>query len=111
VTTERRFLGVVDVDSGTLIVGDPGYALPWADRGKTGIDYAVVIATDGSTPATQLADGPVVLLQHFGGDGIYPVYGEFEDGEFIRATIEFEPLDDEEGGDDEGGDDEGGDDE
>jgi hypothetical protein len=25
---ERRILGVVEVDSGTLVIGDPAYALP-----------------------------------------------------------------------------------
>ena len=35
----RRFLGVVEVDSGTLLVGDPIYCLPRAKDGKSGIDY------------------------------------------------------------------------
>ena len=32
---------------------------------------------------------PVLLLGAFGGDGTFPVFGEFEDGELLRVTIEF----------------------
>ena len=47
-------------------------------------------------PATYLDGKPVLLLSQFGGDGTYPVFGEFDTGgEFLRATIEFvEPDDD-----------------
>lgn len=88
---ERRVIGIIEVDSGTVVIGDPAYMLPAADDGKPGIDYsALPELTDA--PAYQLADQPVVLLSNFGGDGAYRVIGEFEDGEFMRATIEFEPL-------------------
>ena len=40
---ERRFLGMVEVDSGTLLVGDPLYCLPDGARDGAGIDYAAVI--------------------------------------------------------------------
>jgi hypothetical protein len=36
--TERRFLGVVEVDSGTLLLGDPAYLLARADRHVPGLD-------------------------------------------------------------------------
>jgi hypothetical protein len=95
-TVDRRFLGLVDVDSGTLLIGDPMYVLPSAESRKPGVDYAAVIAVDANLRSAQLADRPVILLQRFGGDGTYPVYGEFEDGEFIRAIVEFvEPDEDE----------------
>jgi hypothetical protein len=90
----RRFLGVVEVDSGTLIVGDPGYLLPRASQGKAGIDYqAVIDATDEA--AAQFAGRPVLLLGRFGGDGVFPVYGEFDEyGELVRVTVEFVGPDD-----------------
>lgn len=40
--TERRFLGIVEVDSGTLLVGDPAYCLPSIEHGKAGIDYSAI---------------------------------------------------------------------
>ena len=91
VKTERRVIGIIEVDSGTVLVGDPAYALPYADRGKAGIDYSAVL-TDVTSHGRQLGGEPVVLLANFGGDGPYPVIGEFEDGEFMRAIIEFEPI-------------------
>src|SRR4051794_39986907 len=41
---ERRFLGVIEIDSGTLLLGDPLYCLPDRAHGRAGIDYAVVVA-------------------------------------------------------------------
>jgi hypothetical protein len=87
---ERRFFGVVDVDSGTLIVGDPAYVLGRRADGKDGVDYERVIEVDlAKTPAVQLAGLPVVLFADFGGDGTFPVFGEYEDGELMRVVVEF----------------------
>jgi hypothetical protein len=87
---ERRFFGIVDVDSGTLMVGDPGYVLPRHADGKVGVDYQRVIEADlAKTPAVQLSGLPVVLFADFGGDGTFPVFGEYEDGELMRVVIEF----------------------
>jgi hypothetical protein len=86
----EKFLGVVEVDSGTLVIGDPAYLLPHAARGKGGVDYEVVIET--RDPITRLGGQPVLLLQHFGGDGTFPVFGQYEDGELIRVTIDLVEL-------------------
>ena len=92
---ERRFLGIVEVDSGTLLVGDPLYCLPEAARDRPGTDYAAVIDAPDEA-ASYLDKKPVLLLGQFGGDGTFPVFGEFEDGELLRVTIEFiEPPEDE----------------
>ena len=53
-TVERRFLGTVEVDSGTLLVGDPVYCLPYAIDDKAGIDYESVIGAPDE-PANYLA--------------------------------------------------------
>lgn len=92
VKVERRVIGIIEVDSGTVVVGDPAYALPSVQDAKPGIDYSPVIA-DVESHGRQLADQPVVLLSNFGGDGAYPVIGEFEDDEFMRAIIEFNAID------------------
>jgi hypothetical protein len=87
--TERRFLGLVEVDSGTLLIGDPAYALPHASRGKPGVDYETTIAIDPD-PAVPLPGGLVLLVGRFGGDGTFPVFGELDEyGELERVTIEF----------------------
>ena len=57
---ERRFLGMVEVDSGTLLIGDPLYCLPRADGGRPGIDYEAVIAAPDE-PASYLGGRPVLL--------------------------------------------------
>lgn len=91
---ERRFLGVVEVDSGTLVVGDPAYLLARASDGKAGIDYQVVVDAP-DVAASYLAERPVILLGRFGGDGTFPVYGEFDEyRELARVTIDFLELDD-----------------
>lgn len=76
---EFRFFGMIEVDSGTLLIGDPGYVLPRAIGGKPGVDYEEVVHADDSEHATCLAGQPVLLLQRFGGDGTFPVFGEFQD--------------------------------
>ncbi len=86
---ERRFLGVVEVDSGTLLLGDPMYCLPRATSLKPGIDYQAVIDAPNE-PASYLGGQPVMLLGQFGGDGTFPVFAEFDqDGVVWRVTIEF----------------------
>jgi hypothetical protein len=85
---ERRFLGMVEVDSGTLLVGDPLYCLPEAALERSGIDYAAVIDAPNEA-ASHLDEKPVLLLGRFGGDGTFPVFGEFDGGELLRVTIEF----------------------
>jgi hypothetical protein len=93
---ERKFFGIVDVDSGTLLIGDPGYVLPRRAEGEEGVDYEHVISANlSNAPSAQLADRPVVLLGDFGGDGTFPVFGEYEDGELMRVIVEFvEPDED-----------------
>jgi hypothetical protein len=95
----RQFLGVVSVDSGTLIISDPAYCLPHIERDKPGVDYEAVVAADTSLASSYLGDGLVLLLSNFGGDGTFPVFGEFEEGQLMRVTIEFVGPGDDEGDD------------
>ena len=85
----RRFLGTVDVDSGTLLLGDALYVLPSERDGRPGVDWAVILDAP-SEPATPLVGGLALLLGSFGGDGTYPVFAELdEDGTIARVTVEF----------------------
>ncbi len=90
----RRFMGLVEVDSGTLLVGDPLHCLPDRERGRAGIDYAAVIQAP-DVAAGPLEGRPVLLLGRFGGDGTFPVFAEVdENGEVLAVTIEFVEPDD-----------------
>ena len=84
---DRRFLGYVEVDSGTLVIGDPAYLLPRKETGREGVDYEAVIEAAGAVGP--LAGMPVLLLQSFGGDGTFPVFGEYEDDDLVRVLVEF----------------------
>ena len=93
--TERRFLGVVEVDSATLLVGDPCYLLPRRSTGADGVDYEAVLRSDAAAIATPLDDRPVLLISGFGGDGTFPVFGEFDEEGLARVIVEFVgPLED-----------------
>ena len=98
---ERRFLCVVEVDSGTLLVGDPSYCLPQAEQERPGIDYQRVIDAEPGY-GIYLGGQPVILLGGFGGDGTFPVFAELdEDGVVASITIEFVGPEDDEDGEDE----------
>lgn len=71
------------------MLGDPAYLLPWADRGKPGVDHQVAIDADASVAAMPVAGGMALLLQRFGGDGTYPVFGRFDGEELLSVRVEF----------------------
>ena len=54
------------------------------------MDYEAVI--EARDPIGRLGGQPVLLLQQFGGDGTFPVFGQYEDGELIRVTIDLVEL-------------------
>jgi len=93
--TERKFLGVIEIDSGTLVIGDPAYLLPSASDSKPGIDYQAVIDAEKSDFAP-FANGLTMLLTIPEGDGPLAVYGEFEDGELWKVSVILDPIEIEE---------------
>jgi hypothetical protein len=88
---ERKFVGLVGVDSGTMVLGDPTYLLPSRERSKAGIDYQEVIDA-GPEEFQPFARGTSLLLSLAMGDGTYPVFGEWEDGEFMSITVYLTPT-------------------
>ncbi len=82
-------IGTVEVDSGCVVLGDPTYLLPSAQRERPGIDYQVVIDADWRQAVTPIASGMALLFQGFGGDGSYPVSGLFEDGRLVAVRVDF----------------------
>lgn len=91
--SETRYLGLLSVDSGTLVVGDPGLLLPFAGRDRLGVDYQEVIDAPITEPAIQLGGRPALLVTGFGGDGDFPVFGMFDGDDLVRLTIEFVDAD------------------
>ena len=89
-------LGFVEVDSGTLLIGDPAYL--GADRAAVETDAA--LAPDAF--AAPVLRDTALLIGRFGGDGTFPVIGEFDEaGVLARVTVEFvDPWEDESDGDD-----------
>lgn len=86
---EWRHIGWVEVDSGCLVVGDPSHLLPWKGRGKPGVDSQVAIDADVRIAATPIAGDLALLLQSFGGDGRFPVFGRFDGDELISIQVDF----------------------
>lgn len=92
---ERRFREIVEVGSGTLVVGDPGYLLPRRTSRTDGVDCEEVIRGDAAGVPVPLADRPVLLMPGFGCAETFPVFGEFHEGGLARVTIEFVGPEDE----------------
>jgi hypothetical protein len=84
---DSKFLGVVEVDSGTLLIADPAYVLPRAQDKQPGIDYSKIL--EATTPAGPIGGQPVLLVQSFGGDGTYPVFGTFDGPDLLKITVYF----------------------
>lgn len=97
IQTKRVKIGSVAVESGLVSMGDPCYLL-------TDKRYNTLIKkledTDYQKDVTGQIKATICAGRHkteigvafggFGGDGEYPVYGEYDmDDNLIRATIEF----------------------
>lgn len=88
---ERKFVGLVEVDSGTMVVGDPLHLLARPDGTTPGVDFQAVIDAE-SDEVQPFASGSSLLLSLAMGDGTYPVFGEWEDGEFMSITVYLTPT-------------------
>jgi hypothetical protein len=87
----QRFLGVIEVDSGTLVIGDPAYLLPDVRDAKPGVDYQAVIDAPSEPATVPFANG-LALLLNIQADGPYSVYGEYDDEGLLRVSILLEPV-------------------
>ena len=88
---ERKLIGWVSVDSGTVIVTDPCYV-------DEGFSYDEMHEKWGDFNNTHIS-GPRdlgVVVQTAWGDGSYPVYAEIQQGRVMRVTVEFDEYPDEE---------------
>jgi hypothetical protein len=94
-----EYIGSFGVDSGQAMVGDPCYLDEWQTNkgeewdleGKIGqYSYQGASATTLSDSAGVLGNGRSVVFNTGYGDGVYPVYAQFNDeGRVARIVIEF----------------------
>ena len=82
-------IGVVEIDSGCLVIGDPAYLLASARHGKAGVDYQTVVDADWRKAITPIASGFALLLQRFGGDERFPVWARFDGPELVSLPVDF----------------------
>mgnify|MGYP003333107657 FL=1 len=88
--TDWRFIGAVEVDSGTLVIGDPCYLLPDARNERPGVDAQALYRTGSPDAAVPIVRDLALLLQRFGGDGRFPVYGRYDGPELVSVRIDFD---------------------
>jgi hypothetical protein len=94
-----EYVGSFGVDSGQVMVGDPCYLDEWKSNrndewnleGKVGqYSYHGASATTIEANAGVLGDGRSVVFSSGYGDGVYPVYVQYnEDGRVAKVLIEF----------------------
>jgi hypothetical protein len=95
-------IGVVGVDAGLVIIGDPGYLIhtePENTLGKDWEEFCDLLAEEEGPTIKQFTfplgnPGLAVVVSSGFGDGMYPVYAEVVDtkegGKRVkRLTIEF----------------------
>lgn len=102
----KKLLGKVGVDSGLIWIGDPCYILADKKRGKSpedSISYSELLdLLDNSEPLRHCSvpyplghEGLGVCSTTYEGDGTYPVYGYFRNGENRPFKIEIDFQSDE----------------
>jgi hypothetical protein len=94
-----ELVGSFGVDSGQAMVGDPCYLDGWNTNvdeewnleGKIGnYSYHGASATTLDSSAGTLEGGKAVVFNTGYGDGVYPVYAQFdEDGRIAKIVIDF----------------------
>jgi hypothetical protein len=99
VLDELELVGSFSVDSGQAMVGDPCYLDQWQTNenepfeldGKVGqYSYLGACATTISQNAGELGIGSAVVFNTGYGDGVYPVYVQYnEDGRVAKVVIDF----------------------
>lgn len=103
-TNKMTYIGSFAVDSGQAMVGDPCYLDEWQATYDNFQDYPKHEGKYGYLGACEatlkngygtLGSGNSVVFSTGYGDGLYPVYAEFnDDGRIAKIVIDF--IDDEE---------------
>ena len=100
-------IGYFGVDSGQIIIGDPAYLTRWKDNEPFNAEEKAPYAYsyNGATSATcsKKQAGILGVVPEFGkdglavavatgGDGVFPVYAEYEDGRITQIIIRFDEV-------------------
>ncbi len=107
-TNTRKLIGEIGVDAGLCWIGDPCYILhkgePPKAIGKDWGEFCDLLYKDGQDPTCKEIHydlghpGLGVVVETGYGDGVYPVYAEFNgEGRVARVSVEFIGPDDETG--------------
>ena len=97
---ELHYAGMIAIDSGQAMVGDPAYIDEWDTNkneewnieGKEGeYSYHGASATTLAKNYGQLGLATAVVFNTGHGDGVYPVYVQIDDeGTITKVVIDFE---------------------
>lgn len=78
----REYVGMVESDTGTLIIGDPGQLLAGGAHPE-GLSFERVVSTRGSGPIDDFG----VLVQDFGGDATFAVFVERDGPDVLEIVL------------------------
>jgi hypothetical protein len=87
-----ELVGNFGVDSGQAMVGDPCYLDDWNTNKdeKWDLEGKIGQYSYHGASATTLGNGRAVVFNTGYGDGVYPVYAQFnEDGRIAKIVIDF----------------------
>jgi hypothetical protein len=90
-----EYIGDIGVDSGTVMLVDPGYVLPWDETGEKGLDYGRAQGLDKPEHRAGMSEFELggqdlgVLISSGFGDGMYPVYVRRAFGRIAELRVEF----------------------
>lgn len=93
---KRRMVGRVGIDSGLIVIMDPGHAfseneeLQRLEKISDSISRHTGHPNELDIPSYDNEDVARVIAASTQGDGVYPVYAEFKHKRLVGLTIEFD---------------------
>ncbi len=84
---KKKQIGVVGVDSGTLLLGDPCYWLSDEDYNKELLQSNFDKSHQVNYDLGHAGKGVIVSSGY--GDGCYPVFATIQDGRVKEVTVKF----------------------
>ena len=91
--TEKKVIGQLGVDSGTLMIGDPCYAIhretPYKEFGKNWLDFCDTVLGDHADSVYPVGDGLAVAVSTVYGDGVYNLVGTYTSGVLTKIEVDL----------------------